>query len=183
MNSKLGRWMLALLCIFGPAGAAQTDREFIDEHDGYRIVLIGDWRASAYNDAIGRRKTEFVFRDRSQGLLRIGKQPIDGRTIADIARTELEGLKLCEPGLSISENDVFVGASLPGRRLAFCYTERGRWVAAAYYFFEDGDSVWILRFTGRMGMLDVNMDLTDRMARSFSPKYSFVPDDSEVLCE
>ncbi len=169
MNTKLISLLLALMSIYVFAPEKQTGQEFVDEAGGYKLTLSGDWHPVAYTDAVGRSKTEFVYRERDEGLLRINKESLKRRSVADIIRNELEGLKLCQPGVTVGSDEVFAGEMLVGRRVAFCYIEGSRWVAATYYFLEDGDSVWILRFTGRMGFLDANRDVTDRMARSFCP--------------
>jgi hypothetical protein len=169
MNTKLMLMTLALMsaCVFAAAG--QSDREFVDEAGKYKITLTGDWRPVTYTDAVGRTKTEFVFRERGEGLLKINKESLNRRSTADIVRQELETLKLCQPGVIEGGDEVFAGGMLTGRRLAFCYVEGNRLVAATYYFLEDRDSVWVLRFTGRMGLLDANRDDTDRIARSLCP--------------
>ena len=169
MNTKLISALLALVSICLVAAANQSDQEFVDRAGKYRITLTGDWRPVAYTDAVGRAKTEFVLRERGEGLLRINKESLNRRSTADIIRNELEELRLCQPSVTVGGDGDFVGGMLAGRRLAFCYIEGNHWVAATYYFLEDHDAVWILRFTGRMGLLDANRDLTDRIARSFCP--------------
>jgi hypothetical protein len=39
---------------------AQAERGFIDKANGFKITLVGNWRAVPYTDAVGRQKTEFV---------------------------------------------------------------------------------------------------------------------------
>lgn len=159
--------MLAFIIVIATAG--QSDKEFIDETGRYKITLAGEWRPVSYTDAAGRRKTEFVYGQRSEGLLRISKENRGDSSLADISRKETEGLKLCQSGVTVAGDEPFEGGILRGRRLAFCYTEGNRWIAATYYFLEDHNTVWILRFTGRMGLLDANRDLTDATARSLFP--------------
>jgi len=168
MSTKLISVALAMLgtCLLV---AAPPGQEFVDEAGKYKITLTEGWRASTYTDATGRTKTEFIFRQRSDALLRVSKEGLDRRSLADVARKELEGLRLCQPGLTVGGDEPFEEGVLSGRRLAFCYVEAGSWFAAVYYFLEDCDSVWILRFTGRMGRLDTTHDLTDQIARSFRP--------------
>jgi hypothetical protein len=147
----------------------QSDREFVDEAGRYKITLTGEWRPVTYTDSVGRKKTEFVYRERNEGLLRISKESLNGCSLADVSNKELEGLKLCEAGVTVGGDKEFDGGVLKGHRLAFCYVEGNRWIAATYYFLEDRDDVWILRFTGRMGLIDTYRDMTDSMARSFFP--------------
>jgi hypothetical protein len=170
MNTRLFSLMLlALISVYVVGAANQSDREFVDQAGKYRITLVGDWRPVTYTDAMGRTKTEFVCRERSEGLLRVNKESLNRRSPADIARKAMEELKLCQPAVMVGGDEEFVGGALPGRRVAFCYIEGNSWVAATYYFLEDRDAVWILRFTGRMGVLNASHDIMDRMARSFYP--------------
>lgn len=169
MNTRLLSLMLPLMFTSVFAAAQQADREFVDEAGRYKITLTGDWRPVTYTDAVGRTKTEYVLCERGEGLLKINKESLDRRSTADIVRQELESLKLCQPGVMVGGDEIFVGGMLAGRRLDFCYNEGSRLVAATYYFLEERDSVWILRFTGRMGLIDAKRDETDRIARSFCP--------------
>ncbi|HET9528739.1 MAG TPA: hypothetical protein VFQ92_00190 [Blastocatellia bacterium] len=169
MKYKLVSMMLALITIYFVAPAKQAAQEYVDEAGRYKIALIGDWRPATYTDAVGRTKTEFVYGERSEALLRINRESLNRRSLDDIIRKEMEGLRLCQPGVTVTADEKFDGGLLPGRRLAFCYFEGNRWVAATFYFLRDRDTVWILRFTGRMGLLDANRDMTDQIARSFCP--------------
>ena len=169
MKTKLISMMLALMFTCAFAAAQQSDREFVDEAGKYKITLTGEWWPVTYTDAVGRTKTEFVLRERTEGLLKVNKESLNRRSTADIVRQELQTLKLCQPGVIEGGDEVFVGGMLAGRRLAFCYVEGSRLVAATYYFLEDRDSVWVLRFIGRMGLIDANRDETDRIARSLCP--------------
>ena len=163
--------LLALLFAAGivifsnSAATALADKEY----DGgkFKILLIGDWRPVSYSDAVGRQKTEFVYRDRSEGLLKITKETLGSRSVADTAREEEETLKVYKAGLEITGNEPFGGGSLKGIRLSFFYVEGARKFAATYYYLQDGDSVWVLRFAGRRGALDQIRNITDQMARSF----------------
>ncbi|HSE99127.1 MAG TPA: hypothetical protein VLD57_12740 [Blastocatellia bacterium] len=167
MSARLLSSILAFMCICVVAAAQQPDQRFVDEESGYRLTLAADWQPVTYTDALGRKRTEFVCRERKEGLLSITRESLNRRSISDLVRKEVEGLELCQAGVTVSGNEVFTGGMLSGRRLAFCYVERGRRVAATYYFLEDRDSVWILRFTGRMGFIDAQRDATDLIARSF----------------
>jgi hypothetical protein len=71
----------------------------------------------------------------------------------------------------LSGREPFEGDAFAGMRIAFYYIEHGRRATGVYYFLEDANAVWILRFTGQVGSLDANRDATDEIARSFRPKY------------
>ena len=165
--------LLALLFAAGVGVSANSiagsfvDKEYEDPGGKFRILLIGDWRPVSYSDAVGRQKTEFVYRDRSEGLLKITRENLGSHTVADMAREEEENLKVYKGGLEITGNEAFGGGSLKGLRLSFFYVEGGRRFAATHYYLQHGDGVWVLRFAGKRGAVDTIRNITDQMARSF----------------
>lgn len=148
------------------AGLAQVNQAFEDKANGFSITMAGDWKANTYSDAVGRRKTEFIYRDRSEGLLRVTRNSLDGKSVSDTVRSELEEWKAYRQGFELSSNEPF---GPDGARVNFYYVESGRKVAETDYFIKDGDNVWQLRFTGKRGVLDLIRNLTDQMAHSFKP--------------
>ncbi len=146
---------------------ALADKEYTDPGGKFKILLIGDWRPVSYSDAVGRQKTEFVYRDRSEGLLKITRESLGSRAVADMVREEEETLKVYKGGLEITGQEPFGGGPLKGIRLSFFYVEGGRKFAATYYYLQDGDGVWVLRFVGKRGAVDTIRNITDQMARSF----------------
>ena len=159
-------FMTAILVVCPLVRAAQSGEEYIDQASKFKLMLLGDWRAVSYNDAVGRPKTEFVYRDRSEGLLKISKESLSG-SIADMVRQEEQNLTISLSGFERSASESFGGGALTGMRLSFYNTRGGRQVANTYYFLKDGDSIWVLRFTGRRGTLDTIRNVTDQIARSF----------------
>jgi len=145
---------------------AQNGQEFSDPAGQYKLTLIGDWRAVSYNDAVGRPKNEFVYRDRSEGLLKITRETLPG-ALTDFVRQEEENLKIYRSGFEGSSSEPFGGGSLNGIRLSFFSTAGNRKMANTFYFLQDKNAVWVLRFTGKRGALDTVRNLTDQMARSF----------------
>lgn len=77
----------------------------------------------------------------------------------------------------LSGREPFEGEAVNGIRIAFYYIEGSRQAIGKYYFLEDANAVWILRFTGRAGSLDKRPGITDRIARSFRPEshWSMLP--------
>ena len=71
-----------LIFVITLTASAQTDKEFLDPAGKFKLTLTGDWRAVSYSDAVGRQKTEFVYRDRSEGLLK----DIEGEHVGKLAR-------------------------------------------------------------------------------------------------
>ncbi|MEK6325611.1 MAG: hypothetical protein AABN33_28545 [Acidobacteriota bacterium] len=162
-----GLLFMALVLLAGvPAVVAQNGQEFTDPAGQYKLTLIGDWRAVSYNDAVGRQKTEFVYRDRSEGLLKITRDALTG-SLADVVRREEENLKIYRSGFEGSSSEQFGGGPLSGIRLSFFSTEGNRKMANTFYYLQDKNAVWVLRFTGKRGSLDAGRNLTDQIARSF----------------
>ena len=162
-----GLFVMTLVLIAGIASgvAAQNGQEFTDPAGQYKLTLIGDWRAVSYNDAVGRQKTEFVYRDRSEGLLKITRETLPG-ALSDLVRQEEENLKIYRSGFEGSASEPFGGGSLGGIRLSFFSTEGNRKMANTFYYLQDKNAVWVLRFTGKRGSLDTVRNLTDQIARS-----------------
>ena len=158
---------ISTLCL--PAGIVAQSQDYVDPDGKYKFSLIGDWKAVSYNDAVGRPKTEFVYGDRSAGLLKITREKLNGNPLANRVREEEDNLKMYIVGFERASLEHFDVGSRDGVRFAFFSANGGRKQAAAYYFIQDGDVVWVLKFTGRRGTLDTIRNVTDRMVRSFLP--------------
>ena len=146
--------------------SAQAGQEFVDKETKFKLMLIGDWKPVSYSDAVGRQKTEFVYRDRSEGLLKITRESLDG-SLSDMIRQEEENLKIYRSGFEGSNHEPFGGGHLSGVRLSFYSLDSGRRTANTYYYLQDKNAVWVLRFTGKRGSLDAIRNVTDQVARSF----------------
>ncbi|HVF91857.1 MAG TPA: hypothetical protein VNH22_17460 [Blastocatellia bacterium] len=151
------------------AAFAQSGEEFADPEGRFKITLHGDWKAITYSDAVGRQKTEFVYRDRRVGLLKISSTSLSGGSLSNIVREDEENQRTYRAGYVAGSNEDFGGGGLPGVRLAFYTTESYKQVANTTYYLRDGNRVWVLKFTGPKGTLDTMRNVTDQMARSFRP--------------
>jgi hypothetical protein len=170
MKSK-GLWFMAAFIIGASsvlAYAQQDGQVYVDKAGGYKLSLFGEWRAVNYNDAVGRPKTEFVFRDRSEGLMKISAQPLEG-ALANMVQAEEESQRAYRAGFERAASEPFGGGVLSGMRLSFYTTEGMRQLANTTYFLQDKNMVYVLRFTGKRGVLDRNRNLSDLVARSFQP--------------
>lgn len=166
-----GRLFTLLVLIAFPAvlsAAAQDGRDFVDPNGQYKLSLIGDWKSVSYNDAVGRPKTEFVYRDRSEGLLKITREQLNG-ALADAVRQEVENLKIYRAGFDGASTEPFGGGTLTGIRLSFFTTEGNRKMANTFYYLQDKNAMWVLRFAGKRGSLDASRNVTDQIGRSFRP--------------
>jgi hypothetical protein len=155
--------MLAANCA---SAFAQAKREVVDSTNGFRITLVEDWRAASYTDAVGREKVEFVSLDRNQGLLRITRQHLYGSSLQDYVRREVNNFTLTHSCVLASE-ERFSGPSLSGIRVALYYAEGGRSMVGTFYYLQEREAVWILRFVGRAGSPGMARGITDTTARSF----------------
>ena len=161
--------VLTLICILVCTCSftmAQADRDFIDNANGFKITMIGNWRAVPYMDAVGRQKTEFVNENRDQGLLRITRDSLRGSALKDIVRREVDEFALGNPCVFAGQ-EVFAGGSLSGIRIALYYIEGDRRIIGTFYFLQEQGAVWILRFNGRAGSAGMDREITDAIARSF----------------
>ena len=164
-----GLMFMALVLLVGvPTVVAQTGQEFVDPAGQYKLSLLGDWKAISYNDAVGRQKTEFIYRDRSEGLLKISREALTS-SLADMVRREEENLKIYRSGFEGASHEPFGGGALSGIRLSFFSTDGNRKMANTTYYLQDKSAVWVLRFTGKRGSLDSIRNITDQIARSFKP--------------
>lgn len=161
--------VLSLICILVCTCSftmAQVDREFIDKANGYKITLVENWRADPYTDAVGRQKTEFISENRDQGLLRITRENLGGSSLLDIVRRERDDFTLCYSCIFVGQES-FAGGSLNGIRVALYYVEADRRMVGTFYYLQDKEAVWVLRFNGRAGSPGMAHEITDSMARSF----------------
>ncbi len=166
MKFRVVLMIMIQLSLFSPDAIAQSESEYVDPEGKYRFKLVSEWRAVSFSDAVGRQKTEFVYRDRSEGLLKVSRQSLSG-ALADMIRQEEENLRVYKPGYQRVTLEAFGGGALTGTLLAFFSAEGGRQMANSYYYLQDGNTVWVLRFSGKRGTLDINRNLTDQIARSF----------------
>lgn len=161
--------VLSLICILVGTCSftmAQADRELVDKANGFKITLVGNWRAVPYTDAVGRQKTEFVYENRDQGLMRITRENLSGTSLRDVVRREIDDFTLCYSCVFAGQ-EAFAGASLTGIRVALYYVEGDRRIVGTFYFLPEKEAVWILRFNGRAGSPGMVRESTDAMARSF----------------
>lgn len=164
----LGFCFIVLLVSSVTTPVVRGQQEFTDPSNTYKLTLVGDWKAVTYNDAVGRQKTEFVYRDRSEGLLRISKESLTGG-LPEMVRQEEENLRVYRSGFERSASEPFGGGTLSGIRLSFFSTEGPRKLSNTYYFLGDKGAAWVLRFSGKRGSLETIRNLTDQIARSFKP--------------
>ena len=137
----------------------------------FKIPLVSDWQSFSYTDAIGRYQSRFMFRNQSQGSLEITRESLSGRTLSNKVDDDFRDIEHCYTCL-FTEKEAFTGGQLSGSRIIFYHVKDGRRVVGLYYYLQDGDTVWILRFSGNPDSAGLARQITDKMARSFSPSPS-----------
>lgn len=165
MNLRALSVLIVIVLSIRAGTVAQSEREFVSNVESFKITLTGDWLPISYTDAFGRQKTEFVFHDRTEGLMRIVKDRLTGRSLPEKVHSDLEDLKVRYACLYTGQEAI--SGLLSGVRVALYYFEDGRWLVGTHYYLKDGDAVWILRFTGRPGSTGMARETTDRIARTF----------------
>src|SRR5688572_11050285 len=115
-----------LISVFTLAASAQSEKEFHDPKGKFKLMLAGDWRAVSYSDGVGRQKTEFVYRDRSEGLLKITKESLSTSSLGDLVQQEEESLRIYRSGYERAARESFGGGGLTGMRLSFYNNEGAR---------------------------------------------------------
>jgi hypothetical protein len=167
-HTKLGVLcsLLWMVVVSWTIALAQGETEFTDKANGFKIRLSGNWRAVPYIDAVGRQKTEFVCDSRSQGVMRITREDLRGASLQDLVRREIANFELCNSCLTSGQEE-FAGESLNGIRVTVHYVEGNRRLVGTFYFLQEKNAAWILRFNGQPGIPGMSQSVTDVMARSF----------------
>src|SRR6185369_6204240 len=109
--------VLTAMALMAGAAGAQNGQEYADSAGKYKLTLMGDWKAVSYSDAVGRQKTEFVYRDRSEGLLKVSRETLNG-SLADLVRQEEENLRIYRAGFERAASETFGGGALSGMRFS-----------------------------------------------------------------
>src|SRR5687767_6153900 len=136
-NGKTICAMAILMFMFATIGVAQSKGMFIDGTNKFTIILTEGWRAISYTDAVGRSRTEFIRGQRDDGLLRISKVNMGGRTLTQVVDRELEDLRFYHGKHLLAGREPFEGGTVSGMRIAFYYVDGGRQATGTYYFLED----------------------------------------------
>jgi hypothetical protein len=126
------------------------------------------WRLVDEPDDI-HQHTEFVYGDRVDGYLRIRKEVLpEGVKIEDFAHNDQSAR--FQPGYVDGKSEGFAGR-LNGTTASYEFTQAGKPMAGrTYYLQADGQTVFVLRFTGLRDRLARIRNQTDMIARSFRLK-------------
>jgi hypothetical protein len=160
--------MVLLVCA---SSAFSQGWSFSDANVDYGFELPDtDWKLTVRPNAASIR-SEFVYRDRRDGLLEIRKIASDkSQPMADVINDDEQKHQQFLQGFVAGKIENFAGR-LKGSIANFEFVAGGRNMSGRYYFLRaDNDTVYVLRFTGPTDGLRSLRVHTDQIARSFRVK-------------
>jgi hypothetical protein len=143
------------------------------EGDGYEpLTLPGGWEKVEYADGANIGRVEYVYNDRSEGLLKVKRTRVTaGEGPEQIAEREHEQTLRFLPGYQRGRTEPFAGGNHTGIMTQFDFTRAGKPMLGRHYYLKGDDStVWVLQFTGDRTILGKVRNMTDQIARSFKSR-------------
>ncbi len=165
------RLLTIAVCALALASAAAAQEIYTSDEFGFELELPNQtWRALPRGDG-SHRHAEFIYGDRSDGLLRVRKEVVEESDKLDqLADRDRDHKLRFLPGLVPGRREEFPGR-LSGVSAPYEYTQAGKpWAARIYYLRADPRTVYVLHFTGRRDTLLRLRSQTDAIARSFRVK-------------
>ena len=167
------RLLTIAVCALALASAAfaQDVEVYTSDEFGFELELPNQtWRALPRSDG-SHRHAEFVYGDRSDGLLRVRREIVEeADKLHDLADRDRDNKLRFLPGLVPGRREDFPGR-LNGVSAPYEFTQAGKpWAARIYYLRADPRTVYVLHFTGRRDTLVRLRSQTDAIARSFRVK-------------
>ena len=165
------RLLTIAACALALAAAAAAQELYTSDEFGFELELPSQtWRALPHGDG-SHRHAEFIYGDRSDGLLRVRKELVgESDSLNDLADRDRDNKLRFLPGLVMGRREEFPGR-LSGVSVPYEYTQAGKpWAARIYYLRADPRTVYVLHFTGRRDTLLRLRSQTDAIARSFRVK-------------
>lgn len=162
---------LLVLCAAAPVARAQEGETFSDGNVDFTFELPSPaWRLTARPDSL-RATVEYVNGDRSDGYLRVRKEPAERSVTAeDLARQERDQKLRYRPGYVEGKQERFAGR-LSGTVVNYEFTSGGKPMTGRVYYLQAPDgSIYTLHFTGARDKLTGIRNQTDQIARSLRQK-------------
>jgi len=159
------------LLIALPSLAQEAAQPYTNERLEYALELPNaKWRALTRPDSV-HNHIEFIYGDRSDGLLRVRKEVVDpATTVTDLSRRDQDQKLRFQPGYVEGKEEKFVGR-INGVTASYEYTGGGKAMTGRiYYLRPDNRTVYVLHFTGARDKLSLLRSQTDSIARSFHLK-------------
>jgi len=159
------RTLVVALAIAAAAAVAPAQ----EAGDAYTMDLSRGWEQTSFVDGAEIRRVEYVYGDRSQGLLKVKRIRAEGgQTLEDVVARDVDGSLKFQPGFVQGRQERFAGGSLTGYLVQFDFTRGGKPMLGRFYYLQGSDAtVWVLQFTGDRTTLGEIRNVTDQMARSF----------------
>lgn len=154
-----------------PSLAQEAAQPYTNERLEYALELPNaKWRALTRPDSV-HNHIEFIYGDRSDGLLRVRKEVVDpATTVTDLSRRDQDQKLRFQPGYVEGKEEKFVGR-INGVTASYEYTGGGKAMTGRiYYLRADNRTVYVLHFTGARDKLSLLRSQTDAIARSFHLK-------------
>jgi hypothetical protein len=160
--------VLALVLALGMCLSLASARQD-DKPEAYGLDLPSTWQKSKFTDGAKIERVEYVYGDRSDGLLKVKKTRLGGTdTLDSFVRSDMESTLRYMPGYLASRSEPFGGGALKGQMVQFDFTRAGRPMMGRYYYLGGTDgTIWVLQFTGDRTTLAQIRNETDQIARSF----------------
>ncbi|MGH9943807.1 MAG: hypothetical protein ACRD9R_15795 [Pyrinomonadaceae bacterium] len=171
MMRRLVIYSACALLLALSASAAFAQEAYTNDRLEYSLELPSPtWRVVARGDGAYQQE-EFIYGDRSDGLLRIRKEIVEaGVTASELARRDHDLKLRFKPGYVQGKEENFPGR-LKGITSAYEYTGGGKPMAGRLYYLQaDNRTVYVLHFEGSRDKLLRIRNQTDQMARSFQLK-------------
>ena len=163
---------LALAFSVAPTALSAQEAQTYTTNDLEYVIELpsATWRAVPQADSL-HEHMEFVYGDRSDGLLRVRKVVVDeGTAPADLAKRDQDNKLRFQHGYVEGRQDNFPGR-LKGIASSYEYTGAGKpMVGVIYYLQADPHTIYVLHFTGAKDTLLRIRAQTDAIARSFRLK-------------
>jgi len=161
----------ALMLVLPALAQEEGAQKYTNDRLEYALELPNaKWRPLTRPDSV-HNHTEFIYGDRSDGLLRVRKEVVDaGTTATDLARRDHDLKLRFQPGYVEGKEEKFVGR-INGVTSSYEYTGGGKaMIGRIYYLQADNRTIYVLHFTGARSILSLLRNQTDSMARSFQLK-------------
>lgn len=166
MKRDYKKLLFAALAVFTLAGAAaaQNRTTFSDPTAEFTFEVPDDkWKV------VGKSPVSLVYTTANDGDLEIRKLTLAlSRPLAELMKSEEVKLQFLR-GFVAGKDENFSGV-MRGSVYNYEFVSSGRGKAGRFYYLRDGDTVYVLRFTGYADKLRSLRTQTDMMARTFQIK-------------
>lgn len=165
MNGHYKKLLFTALAVFTFAATAAAQRTTFSDAAAEFTFEIPDekWKV------VGKAPVNLVYTTANDGDLEVRKLTLAAsRPLGELMKAEEEKLQFLR-GFVAGKDENFSGA-LRGSVYNYEFVSSGRGKSGRFYYLRDGDTVYVLRFTGYTDKLRALRTQTDMMARTFQVK-------------